>query len=81
MDVEWERVALEGKLVYWRKQLPDGSYFAVSREGDRYRWARRGPDKLTSREGGGFRMREHGTAGTTAAAKRAADAWLATANA
>jgi hypothetical protein len=46
--MKWERITSQGKLVYWRRRLDDGSYFAVTREGGSgWTWAHRGPGNET----------------------------------
>lgn len=35
----WERITHRGELVYWRRELVDGRWLAVRKDGDRWRWA------------------------------------------
>jgi len=57
---EWEQTRSEGGLVYWRRQLPDGSWLAVSKSRDaepRWAWAHYGPQVGVVNAGaGGFAL-------------------------
>lgn len=72
---EWERWRHRGVLVAWRRYLAPGEYLAVRRQDDgRWRWEHRGPELATNDAGRPVpRINAEGAAGTSAAAKRAAD--------
>jgi hypothetical protein len=75
LETAWERITSGGRLVYWRRRLGDGGWLAVSRDGTAsqpWEWAHRGPEYEPRRRL--YRTHAHGRAGTSAAAKRAADA-------
>lgn len=74
---EWERVTdFQGKLVYWKRSLPDKSYLAVSRVEEGWQWAHRGPqfgwlDEATTKRG--YPVQAEGRASSSTIARRQAD--------
>lgn len=65
----WEQIRSQGRLVYWRRQLPDRSWLAVSKDGPRWHWGRYGPRFGIN---GGILWYE-GSRSTSALARRDAD--------
>lgn len=66
----WEPVRSRGRLIYWRRLLPDGGWLAVAKNGSRWHWARRGPRQ---EPGGGGLLWYEGHRSTSALARRDAD--------
>lgn len=78
---EWEAVKSRGRLVYWRRRLPSGSYFAVTLNNGsrndpndgRWTWALRGPERA---DDGTKMIHATGTRSTSRLARVAADRYL-----
>jgi hypothetical protein len=71
--MSWERVTSQGRLVYWKRDLGQGTYLAVTKETDgRWRWALRGPE-FDRQPQPGYRIHAEGTRSTSTLARRAAD--------
>lgn len=88
-DDGWEacNTIIKGRrrLVYWRKRLPSGAYFSVTKNGGigqpegqepcdgRWRWQLRGPDKD---DDGTNKVHASGSRSSAVLARRAADRFL-----
>jgi hypothetical protein len=80
----WERIASDGRLVYWRRVIRgadargDIEYLSVSRLGGGWAFSHRGPQRRNARYAA-YQIHHMGPiVGTTTAAKRAADRYITT---
>ena len=73
IGMTWERITSQGKLVYWRRRLDDGSYLAVNRTTEGWAWAHRGPEH----DRDCYRLHAEGVASSSTAARECADTHIA----
>ncbi len=66
----WEQLRSKGRLIYWRRLLPDGGWLAVTKQGTRWHWTRRA---ATGGPHGTGLLWTDGHRSTSALARRAAD--------